>query len=173
MSDHEVQQNIVIRKRKFEEDSDGPVSGNETKRKFRSKDVQLRRIGLLELADEVLLEILKHLDGESLINLAKWVDLMSDSSFVVSKKKLLVFFLFHNIELNFFLFATPLPLQLLWSLQIPHRGEASVDIDELHIKGAECIWDYQSTALSHTENKTTGNTWKLHKRHDRDETDTE
>lgn len=72
MSDHEVQQNIVIRKRKFEEDSDAPVSGNETKRKFRSKDAQLlRRFGLLDLADEVLLEILKHLDGESLINLAK------------------------------------------------------------------------------------------------------
>lgn len=71
MSDHEVQQNIVIRKRKFEEDSDAPVSGNETKRKFRSKDAHLKRIGLLDLADEVLLEILKHLDGESLINLAK------------------------------------------------------------------------------------------------------
>lgn len=73
MSEPERNQEIVNRKRKYENDlEDSPSSNNETfKRKFFGKEILNRRIGLLDLADEVLLEILKLLDGESLISLAK------------------------------------------------------------------------------------------------------
>lgn len=72
MSESEISQDIVNRKRKYEEDIDSESSNNETfRRKFFKKEILTRRTGLLDLADEVLLEILKLLDGESLISLAK------------------------------------------------------------------------------------------------------
>lgn len=72
MSESEISQDIVNRKRKYEEDIDSESSNNETfRRKFLKKEILTRRTGLLDLADEVLLEILKLLDGESLISLAK------------------------------------------------------------------------------------------------------
>lgn len=83
MSDHERNQDIVNRKRKYEEDSDSSSSNNESKRKFLGKEIFVRRTGLLDLSDEVLLEVLKLLDGESLINLAKY-----DTVCISSKKNL-------------------------------------------------------------------------------------
>lgn len=64
MSTTEEMQEEVSRKRKFEnEESSGEE--NETKRKLLALEPQL-----LDLADEILVEILLKLDGESLHNLA-------------------------------------------------------------------------------------------------------
>lgn len=79
MSTSEEMQEEVSRKRKFEnEESSGEE--NETKRKLLALEPQL-----LDLADEILVEILLKLDGESLHNLALLVSLFKFSLIFLKK----------------------------------------------------------------------------------------